>query len=170
VTVAGSRYVSHRAKVVWEKRKLFRKIGTQEKCGPRKEFEAAEIRATRCAKVARRKGRTHEGPLVEQGRRKNKTWNKFEIGTRTGWSLGRRQLTLQKGTNGTGNRHFKEQLRLGNERSTSGIYKKTIGLEIVKRAEGISSRLRRIKDWTWWKGRPLPKWKKELQIQQKLVM
>jgi hypothetical protein len=45
----------------------------------------------------------------------------------------------QEGTNGT----RKERLRLGRERTSSGIYRKTIGLKIVKRAVGISSELRK---------------------------
>jgi hypothetical protein len=43
--------------VVWQKRNLLRKIGTQEYCGLHKEFVAAGIRTTRCAKVAQ--GREH---------------------------------------------------------------------------------------------------------------
>jgi hypothetical protein len=68
-----------------------------------------------------------------------------------------RQLMRQEGTNGTRNRDFKEQLRLGNERTTSRIYRKTIGLEIVKRAVRISSGMRKVTDWTLWRGRPRPK-------------
>jgi hypothetical protein len=84
--------------------------------------------------------------------------------------LGRRQLMRQKDTNRTGNRAFKEQLRLGNEKTTSGVYKKTIGLEIVKRAVGLSSSLRRIRNGTLSRGRPHPKRKNKLQIQQEPVM
>jgi hypothetical protein len=47
------------------------------------------------------------------------------------------------------------------KRITSMIYRKTIELEIVKRAVGISSRLRRIRNWTLWRGRPPPKRKKK---------
>jgi hypothetical protein len=32
-------------------------------------------------------------------------------------------------------------------------------MEIMKRAVGISSGLRRIRNWTLWRGRPPPKWK-----------
>jgi hypothetical protein len=42
--------------------------------GSRREF-AVGVRTARCAEVARRKGRSHEGPSVEQGRRKNSTRN-----------------------------------------------------------------------------------------------
>jgi hypothetical protein len=65
-----------------------------------------------------------------------------------------RQLMRLEGTNGTRNRDFKEQLRLENERTTSGIYRKTIGLEIVKQAVRISSGMRKVTDWTLWRGRP----------------
>jgi hypothetical protein len=62
------RKVSRHAKVAWRERSLFRNVRTLEKCGRRKEFAAARIRTTRCAKVARRKGHNYEGPSVEQGR------------------------------------------------------------------------------------------------------
>jgi hypothetical protein len=62
------RNVSRRAKVAWRIRNLIRNIRTIEKCGWRKEFAAARIRTTRCAKVARRKGCSYEGPSVGQGR------------------------------------------------------------------------------------------------------
>jgi hypothetical protein len=71
-----------------------------------------------------------------------------------------RQLMPLEGTNGTRNRDFKEQLHLGNERTTSRIYRKTIGLEIVKRALRISSGMRKVTDWTLWRGRPPPKRKR----------
>jgi hypothetical protein len=108
-------------------------------------------------KGRRPQGRSHEGPSVEQGRRKNQTKNKFARVTLKGPTLGRRQLMRQKSTNGTRNRDFKKQLHLGSERTTSGINRKTIGLEIVKQPEGISSGLRKIRNWTLWWGRPPPK-------------
>jgi hypothetical protein len=43
---------------------------------------------------------------------------------------------------------------------TSGIYRKAIGLEIVKWAVGSSSELRKIMDWTLWRGRTIPNRKK----------
>jgi hypothetical protein len=84
--------------------------------------------------------------------------------------LGRRQLIQQEDISRTRTRDFKEQLCLGNGRTTSGIYRKTIGLEIMNRAVGISSELRRIRNWTLWSGWPPPKWKKKLQVQQGPVM
>jgi hypothetical protein len=40
----------------------------------------------------------------------------------------------QESTNATRNRDFEKQLRLGSERTNSGSDRKTIALEIVKRA------------------------------------
>jgi hypothetical protein len=114
-------------------RNLIRRSGSQENCGPLKEFSPTGIRTTRCAKVARRKGRSYEGPSVEQGRRKNETKNKFSRGTQKLRTLGRIQLMCQEGTNGTRNRDVKEQIRLGNQRTSRGIYRKSTGLEIAKR-------------------------------------
>jgi hypothetical protein len=80
-STAACRKVSRRAKLAWWKRNVFRNVRNLEKCKRRKEFAAARIKTTRCAKVARRKGRSYEGPSVEQGRRK-KTRNKIARGTR----------------------------------------------------------------------------------------
>jgi hypothetical protein len=146
------RKVSRPAKVAWRKRNLFRKIRILEMCGRRKEFTAARLRMTRCAKVARRKGRSYEGPSVEQGRRKNKTENIIARRTRRGRMLGRRQLMRQEGTNGTRNRDVKEQPHLGNEKITRRIYRKSTGLEIAKRIARCIVGLKRIKEWTLWRG------------------
>jgi hypothetical protein len=107
--------------------------------------------------VARRIQRSYEGPSVEQGRRKNKTENKIARGTRRGRMLGRRQLMCQEGTNWTRNRDVKEQLRLGNERKTRRINKKSTGLEIANRIARCTLGLKRIKDWTLRRGRSPPK-------------
>jgi hypothetical protein len=47
---ATCRMVSHCAKMEWRKRKLARRIGTQENCGLRKEFSPAGIRMTHSGK------------------------------------------------------------------------------------------------------------------------
>jgi hypothetical protein len=47
---ATYRKVSSLAAVAWRKRNLLRKIGTQENCEPCKEFAAAGMRMTHCAK------------------------------------------------------------------------------------------------------------------------
>jgi hypothetical protein len=76
-TAAACWKVSRCARVAWHRKSVVRKIGTQENCGPCKEFATAGIRATRCAKVALRKGRSHEGPSVQRERRMTQTRIKF---------------------------------------------------------------------------------------------
>jgi hypothetical protein len=159
-SAATCRKVSHCARVAWHRKSVVRKIGTQENCGPRKEFAAARIRATRCAKGARRKGRSHEGLSVQWERRETQTRIKFPRASRKGRTLGMRQLMSLEGTNGTRNRDFKEQLHLGHERTTSGIYRMITGMEIVKRAVRISSGMWKVTDWTLWRGQPPPKRKR----------
>jgi hypothetical protein len=154
---ATCRKVSRHAAVEQRKGNVFRKIQTQGNCGPRKELAATGRKTTRCAKVTQcmghgLQGRSHEGPSREQRQWKNQTRNKFARGTRKGHTLGRRQLMCQEGTNGTRSRDFEEQLRLGSERTTSGSYRTTTGLEIVKQAVGISSGLWKIRIWTLWRG------------------
>jgi hypothetical protein len=57
---ATCRKVSCHAKVAWQKRKLFRKIETLEKCGWRMESATARTRTTHCAKVAWRREHDHK--------------------------------------------------------------------------------------------------------------
>jgi hypothetical protein len=52
----------------------------------------------------------------------------------------------QEGTSGTRNRDFEEQQQLESERTTCRIYRKTIGLEIMKRAVEISSGLQKMRN------------------------
>jgi hypothetical protein len=47
--------------------------------------------------------------------------------------------------------------------------KKTLELEFVKRARGMSSSFGKIRKLTLWRGRPPPKWKRTLQIQEEPV-
>jgi hypothetical protein len=91
---------------------------------------------------------------------KNETRDKAARGTRKGLMFRRRQLTCQEGINGTRNRDFKEQLHLGSERTSSGIYTKTSGLDITKRTAGSSVRLQRMGDWTLWRGSTTSKMEK----------
>jgi hypothetical protein len=57
--------VSRHTKVGWQKRKFVRRIGTQENCGPQKEFSPARIRVTHSAKVTQGK----EHGLLETSQR-----------------------------------------------------------------------------------------------------
>jgi hypothetical protein len=65
-------------------------------------------------------GRSHEGPSVEQGWRKNQARNKFARGTQKGQTRGWRQLMHQEGTDLTRKRDFEEKLPLGSDRTTKG--------------------------------------------------
>jgi hypothetical protein len=67
----------------------------------------------------------------------------------------------QEGTNGTRNRDAKEELRLGNERTTRRIHTKSTELEIAKRIARCAVGLKRIKDWTLLTGQTPPKRKKK---------
>jgi hypothetical protein len=66
---------------------------------------------------------------------------------------------------------------LGRRVSAYEVLKKTLELEFVKRACGLSSGFRKMRKWTLWRGRPSPKRnkkegkkKKKLQIQEEPVM
>jgi hypothetical protein len=64
--------------------------------------------------------------------------------------LGRKKLKPQEATNVTRNRDVKEQLRLGNMRTTKGTYRKSTGLEIAKRISRCTVGLKRIMDLVEW--------------------
>jgi hypothetical protein len=169
VTVAGKRTSRH-ATVAWLKRNLFRRSGNQEFCGQQKELTAAGIRKIPRAQVVRRKRRSDEGLSVEQGTRNNKARNKFARRTRKGRKLGRGQEMRQERTNASRKGGFKEQLRFGNVRKTRWVYRTNIGMKMVKQVVRTSSRLRKIRKWVLWRGRPPPKRKKEFQVEREPVM
>jgi hypothetical protein len=83
-------------------------------------------------------------------------------GTRRGWTFGRRRRAKPEGISGIRDRHFKEQLRLGSERISGGIYRKALVLEIVKRIARSSVTIIKMRDWTSWRGRFPLKRKKRL--------
>jgi hypothetical protein len=49
-------------------------------------------------------------------------------------------------------------------------FKKTLELDFMKRACGMSSGIQKIKKWTLWRGKPPLKQKKKLQIQEEPVI
>jgi hypothetical protein len=141
-----------------------RRTGTQEICGRRKELAIAGIRMTHCAQVVRRKGLSHEGTSVEQGRQKNQTKKKFARGTSKSRTPRRRQRATQQGNNRMRKRNPKELRResTGNVIQTFG---KTSGLKFAERVSRSTVRLQRIKKWILWRGRPPPKRKKKLRTE-----
>jgi hypothetical protein len=106
---AACRKVSHHAKVAWRKRKLFRKTGTLKKCGWRKEFAAARIRMTRCAKVARRS--EHD----------RKRYDQDNVASRTprGQTFGRKRQPEPECSNGIRGQGAEEQQHLRKGRKTA---------------------------------------------------
>jgi hypothetical protein len=99
---------------------------------------------------------------VEQGTQIAGMCQKGEMGVK---DLGcRRPLYLRRKRITTdGIREWKlEQPRLKSKRTTSGTYRKTIKLEVVKRVTEMSTGLLKMQNWTLWRGRPPPKQKKNL--------
>jgi hypothetical protein len=62
------------------------------------------------------------------------------------------------------------KLQLESTERVNKTYRKTNGLEIVKRIGRSPVRLQKMMDWMLWRGRPPLKWRKKLQIEQEPVM
>jgi hypothetical protein len=65
---------------------------------------------------------------------------------------------------------IRRRMRLKIERRSEEIDRKVFEPQLVKRATTMCSGLRRVQDWTLWRGRPPPKRKKRQQTEQKPVM
>jgi hypothetical protein len=131
---------------------------TRETCGSRK-FATTHRGIAHCAGVAQRREHGH------------KRYNQdcVAAGSPEGQMSGMRPKRSPGCNNGTSDRGQKQPLRgnrriedlcsklplhFANKKATNGIYWKTIRLEILKRAVGISSRLQRIINLTLWRDRP----------------
>jgi hypothetical protein len=163
-SAAACRKVYRRAKVAWRKRKLVRRIGTQENCGPRKEFSPTGIRMTHRAKVARRKGNI----------------------VRNKWTRAKAELGIQKvRTRHEGRKRVKDQgggrprylrkrnlkkLRLESTGNLDTTFSKTTRLEIAKRISRCTVGMRKIRNWTLWRGRPPQKRKKKRPVEREAVI
>jgi hypothetical protein len=147
---AACKKITRRATVAWRKKNVFRKIVSQENCGPRSTLTAAGIMNTRHASVAWPR---------EKFVRKDCTRNQRQQATAKGRKDGG-LWNSPKCNSGIKDPRRRQQLRPGNEKTSSMIYKKAIRLEIVKQASRISSVFRKIRKWTMWRGRPPPKRKK----------
>jgi hypothetical protein len=163
-SAAACRKVSRLAKVAWRKRNLFRNVQTRRNCGPRKRLTVTCIRTSRCAKVARNKERSHEGPSVEQGRRKEQTRNKFTSGARKGWTFGKRSRVDPEGSTGVKDPDTRRHRLLKNDKTAGKIFEKTFSLQIAKREDGYSVGSPKIRDCTLLRDRPPPKRKKKLKV------
>jgi hypothetical protein len=82
-------------------------------------------------------------------------------GTLKGWMFRRRCRPEPEGSRCIRNQDFKEQLCLASKRTSGRIYRKALELEVMKRI-ARSLRIKKMSDWTLWRGRPHPKRKKRL--------
>jgi hypothetical protein len=118
-------------------------------CGPRQEL-ASGRKMTSCARVAWRKGnfvwKYSTGDSVEQETRKGRTEHN-------------RRWKGPECNNGI--RDWGLRLHQWCKRKFNKTFKKILGLEIGKRAIGISSGLLTIENWTLWRGQPPSKTEKE---------
>jgi hypothetical protein len=69
--------------------------------------------------------------------------------------LERRQWTCQECNSGRRDRDLKEQPHLRKERTSVRIFRKAVVLEIMKQKVEPSVRMRKMSDWTLWRGQPL---------------
>jgi hypothetical protein len=157
--VAARRGTTRRATVAWRKRNIERKSWTQRNCGLRKQVTAAEIRVTRRAGVARHK----RGFAMGRNRiRRREPKNERSKGPRSRYI--EELLHLRKGrktANGIGGRNRRLQPRLETMRNSNEVFGKSIGQGFGKRAAGSPVAVRKIENWTLWRGRPPPKRKKQ---------
>jgi hypothetical protein len=147
---AACRKVSRRARVRWRKRNVVRKIVTKGNYGPSKTLTVEGRRTTSRATVA-----WQSENVVRKDCVRDQTEQETAKGRKDGGLWNGRKCN-----SGIKDHRTRQQLRLGNEKTTSMIYRKAIRLEIVKRTLRISSVVRKIRKWTLWRGRPPPKRKK----------
>jgi hypothetical protein len=142
-SAAACRKVSRRTKVAWHKRNLVWRIETQINYGPRKRLTVTSRKTTSRATVA-----WHSENVV----RKDCARDQAKRGTPKRREKGEGLWKFSECNNGLKDHGIKQKLHsrkrikdLGdrlplcprNKRTFSGIYRKTIGLEIVKRAVRI---------------------------------
>jgi hypothetical protein len=123
---------------------------TQGSVGSRKKLAVVHRGMTRRAGLARRKGHCREG----HGR------NNVARGTLKTRTFGKRRRAKPEGTNGIRTRDLKEWPRLGSEKTSGGIYRKALRVEIMQRIAGSFVRIRKVRDWTLRREWPLPKRKR----------
>jgi hypothetical protein len=145
MSAATCRKVSHHAKVAWCKRNTARKECTRanvvQEIQRGQTFGRRHQQELECSNGIRSRG-VEEQEHLRKGRKSAKS-----IG---GWR--RQQPQLES---------------MGN---SNKVFRKIMGIEFVKRANWMSSRLKRIIDWTLCSGQPPPKRKKKLKVQRQPVM
>jgi hypothetical protein len=93
-----------------------------------------------------------------------------EQGAHKEWTFRKRHHTKQTGSHSIRNRGFKEQLHLGSKKVSGRIFRKMIRLGITKQIARSSVRMRKMRDWTLWRGLPPPKGKKRLHSEEEPEM
>jgi hypothetical protein len=158
--------VSRRATAAWHKKNICKKSLTQSNCGPWKEVTATGIKITRCA-GHRRMGQIEDSVEQETPKRteKNRCWKYPECNRGIRYRGLKQRLRVRKQmkdrtTNAIGGCRSGQQSHLGRGGMRKMIFHETVGRKTVKQIAGSSVGLRQDKDWTLWRGRPPPKWKK----------
>jgi hypothetical protein len=141
------RKMLRRATVARRMRDIFRHNTTHRATVARLRKDTLAPNMTRRAKVARHK----ENTVKRNGIRNNVARKTLK---------GRRLQVEPEGSIGVNDEETRRRLHPGNERTASRTLGKTLELDIRQRAVEIPSGLENIKNWTLWRGRPLPKRKK----------
>jgi hypothetical protein len=166
---ATCRKVSRHAAMVWRKRKLFRRTGTQGICGRRKELAIVGMRTSRYATVAWRKRKLTRNIQIQESRESAKDFAVNGMRQGLGGKNGIRRQNVKKPphlrierktASSSGGQHKREQRRLKGMSRYNDIYWRTIGLDFVKKVVRMPSGFLQIRIWRVWRGRPPPKHKK----------
>jgi hypothetical protein len=147
---ATCRKASRRATVAWLKRNVFRKFWTHGNCGLRKEVTASRKKfAQRSPTGGAFESRCRRGPECSNGIR----------------DRGRRRLK-DPSTRG----QLRLKIKWTSEQTDRKIFYRILREKIPKQVVETSSSLQQMRNWTLWRGPPLPKQKKELHTEQEPVM
>jgi hypothetical protein len=129
---------------------------SQDSVGSRQKVSAARKRVIRRAIPAVRKGNIRKGPCKSSTAR----------GAPKGRRLQKTQQIGQKYKTGIWGCNLKKQLSLRMRKKSGGNSKKTTRLEMVNLIFGSTSGIQDVNYWTFWKVRPPPKCKKDVQTAQ----
>jgi hypothetical protein len=140
----ASRKVSSRATVAWRKIRVFRKIVSQENCGPRSKLTAAGIKMTR---HAWRKEKVVRKDCVRDQR---------EQEIQRGRTFGKGCQQESDCSNCERSRRVEEKAHRSKGKKTAESFRGRIARQVVV----TPSWLRKIRKLTLWRGRPHPKRKK----------
>jgi hypothetical protein len=175
---AACRKMSRHAAVVWHKRNLIRRSETRGYCGSRKGVTVADRRTCPHATVAWKKRKLTRNIQLRENHESSKDVAVNGMRKGPGYKHGTRRRDVKKLPNlkkgrtmngfkgwSTGQRSY-----MGKGRTLRMNLYETFGGQIAKQVVGTSCRLRRMRIWTLWRGKPPPKRKKELQVERQPVM